>query len=246
MCVSEQGPLSSLAYEVNGAGPPLVLLHGLSGSGRWWSRNVPAFASSFRTYAVDLPGFGASRRVRWSRLDDTVDRLADWIAAEGLSRAHIAGHSLGAAVAARLAARHPKRVDRLVLVDAAIRLVGKRLSPRATDVVRTVRSGMPGFAPILVRDLLRCHPWSFVAATVDALQPDWDSHLARITAPTLVVWGERDAITSLPLGRDIAETVADARLLVLPNAGHNPMWECAEAFNSEVLRFLTDRDDTGT
>src|SRR5215210_1684112 len=89
---------SALAYEVNGSGPPLILLHGLSGSGRWWGRNVPAFASGFRTYALDLPGFGASRRVRWSRLDDTVDRLADWIAAEGLSPAHVAGHSLGGAV----------------------------------------------------------------------------------------------------------------------------------------------------
>ena len=246
MRVCEQGPLTSLAYEVTGSGPPLILLHGLSGSGRWWGRNVPAFASRFRTYAVDLPGFGASRRVRWSRLDDTVDRLADWIAAEGLSRAHIAGHSLGGAVAARVAARHPERVDRLVLVDAAIRPEGIRPSPRATDVVRTVRSGMPGFAPMLVRDLLRCHPWSFVAATVDALQPDWESHLARIISPTLVVWGEHDAITPLALGRDIAEAVADAQLIVLPNAGHNPMWECAEAFNTEVLRFLTDRDDTGT
>ena len=245
MRVSKRGPLVSLAYEVHGSGPPLILLHGLSGSGRWWGRNVPAFASCFRTYAVDLPGFGASRRVRWSRLDDTVDRLADWIAAEGLSRAHIAGHSLGGAVAARLASRHPERVDRLVLVNASIRLVGKRPSPRATDIVQTVRSGVPGFAPMLVRDLLRCHPWSFVAATVDALQPDWESHLARIISPTLIVWGEHDAITPLALGRGIAETVADAQLIVLPNAGHNPMWECAEAFNTEVLRFLIDRDDSG-
>jgi pimeloyl-ACP methyl ester carboxylesterase len=244
MRVSKQGPIISLAYEVTGSGPPLILLHGLSGSGRWWGRNVPFFASSFRTYAVDLPGFGASRRVHWSRLDDTVDRLADWIAVEGLSQAHIAGHSLGGAVAARLAARHPERVDRLVLVDAAIRPEGKRPNLRATDVVQTVRSGVPGFAPLLVRDLLRCHPWSFVAATVDALQPDWESHLARIISPTLVVWGERDAITPLVLGRGIAETVTDARLIVLPNSGHTPMWECAEAFNTEVLRFLTDRETT--
>ena len=238
--------MTSLAYEVAGSGPPLILLHGLSGSSRWWGRNVLAFASSFRTYAVDLPGFGASRRVHWSRLDDTVDRLVDWIAAEGLSRTHIAGHSLGGAVAARLAARHPERVGRLVLVDAAIRPERKRPNLRATDVVQTVRSGVPGFAPLLVRDLLRCHPWSFVAATVDALQPDWESHLARISSPTLVVWGEHDAITPLARGREIAETVADAQLIVLPNAGHNPMWECAEAFNTEVLRFLTDRDDTST
>src|SRR5215211_1567177 len=155
---SKRGPLTSLAFTVNGSGPPLLLLHGLSGSGRWWCRNVPAIASSFRTYVVDLPGFGASRDVRWSRLDDTVDRLADWIAAEGLSRAHVAGHSLGGAVAARLAASHPEQVDRLVLVNAAIRPEGKRPSLRATDVVQTVRSGLPGFVPMLVRDLLRCHP----------------------------------------------------------------------------------------
>ena len=238
--------MNSLAYEVSGSGPPLILLHGLSGSGRWWSRNVPVFSRSFRTYSVDLPGFGESRGVRWSRLDDTVDRLADWIAGEGLSRAHIAGHSLGGTVAARLAARHPERVDRLVLVDAAIRPEGKRHGLRATDVVQTVRSGVPEFASVLVRDLLRCHPWSAVAATVDALQPDGESHLARIISPTLVVWGEHDAITPLAFGRDIAATVADARLIVLPNVGHSPMWECAEAFNATVLHFLAVEDSTGT
>ena len=127
---SERDPLNVLAYEVAGSGPPLILLHGLSGSGRWWGRNVPAFADSFRTYTVDLPGFGQSRGVRWSRLDDIADRLADWLVDEGLSQAHIAGHSLGGAVAARLAARHPDRIDRLVLVDAAIRLQGRRTIAR--------------------------------------------------------------------------------------------------------------------
>src|ERR671913_1388101 len=142
--LSERDRLNALAFEVAGSGPPLILLHGLSGSGRWWGRNVPAFADSFRPYAVDLPGFGASRRVRWSRLDDTVDRLADWIAAEGLAQAHIAGHSLGGAVAARLAARHPERIDRLVLVDAAIRLRGTRTIARPAPAVRT-SSGSHGF-----------------------------------------------------------------------------------------------------
>jgi pimeloyl-ACP methyl ester carboxylesterase len=234
-----------LAYEVAGSGPPLILLHGLSGSGRWWGRNVPAFADSFRTYSVDLPGFGASRGVRWSRLDDIADRLADWLVNEGLSQAHIAGHSLGGAVAARLAARHPDRIDRLVLVDAAIRLQGTRSMARPVHAMRTIGRGSLGFAPLLVRDLLRCHPRSFVAATVDALQTDWEPHLRRIKAPTLVVWGERDAITPRALGHEIAAVVPGARLFTLAEAGHNPMWERAEAFNAEVLRFLADRDDTG-
>jgi pimeloyl-ACP methyl ester carboxylesterase len=145
-----------------------------------------------------------------------------------------------------LAARHPGRVDRLVLVAAAIRPEGKRPGPQVAAIVQTVRSVVPGFAPMLVRDLLRCHPWSFIAATADALQPDWASHLTRINAPTLVVWGAHDAITPLALGRDIVESVADAQLVVLPNAGHTPMWERAEAFNAEVMRFLAARDDTGT
>jgi pimeloyl-ACP methyl ester carboxylesterase len=228
--VSERDRLSSLAYEVTGSGPPLILLHGLSGSGRWWGRNVPAFADSFRTYTVDLPGFGASRGVRWSRLDDIADHLADWLADEGLPKAHVVGHSLGGAVAARLAARHPERVDRLVLVDAAIRLRGTRTIARPAPAVR---------------NLLRCHPRSFVAATVDALQTDWERHLRRISAPTLVIWGERDAITPLAFGHEIAEIISGARLITMAEAGHNPMWERAEAFNAEVLRFLTDRDDTG-
>jgi pimeloyl-ACP methyl ester carboxylesterase len=239
MSPSEQAPSSPLAYEVTGSGQPLILLHGLSGSGRWWGRNVPTFATSFRTYTIDLPGFGKSRRARWSRLDGTADRLADWIMAEGLARAHVAGHSLGGAVAARLASRHPDRVDRLVLVDAAIQPQGTRRRVRAMDIVPTIIGGSAGFAPMLVRDLVRSHPWSFATATVDALQTDWASHLTGITAPTLVVWGERDALTPLALGRAIAETVTDAQLIVLPNAGHNPMWECSEGFNAEVLRFLS-------
>ncbi len=241
----ERPARGALAYEAIGSGPPLILLHGLSGSRRWWGRNVPVFADNFRTYTVDLPGFGESRGVRWSRLDDIADRLADWLVDEGVPRAHVAGHSLGGAVAARLAARHPERVDRLVLVDAAIRLQRTRLTARPAHVMRTIGRGSLGFAPLLVRDLLRCHPRSFVAATVDAMQTDWEPHLRRINAPTLVVWGERDAITPGALGHEIAAVVPGARLITLAEAGHNPMWERADVFNAEVLRFLADRDDTG-
>jgi pimeloyl-ACP methyl ester carboxylesterase len=238
--------MNSLAYEVSGSGPPLILLHGLSGSGRWWSRNVPVFSRSFRTYSVDLPGFGESRGVRWSRLDDIADRIADWLVAEGQSRAHIAGHSLGGAVAARLAARHPDRVHRLVLVDAAIRPHETRTIARPAHAMHTISRGLSGFAPLLVRDLLRCHPRSAVAATIDALQTDWEPYLRQIEAPTLVVWGERDAITPLTVGHQIAAVVPGARLITLAEAGHNPMWERPEAFNAEVLGFLADGDDTGT
>ena len=234
------------AYEVDGSGPPLILLHGLSGSARWWARNVPAFVTSFRTYTVDLPGFGQSRGVPWSRLDETADRLAEWIATEGLTPANVVGHSLGGAVAARLAAHYPGSVHRLVLVDAAIQPSRMRRISSPIKAMRSIRRGSPGFTPMLVSDLLRSHPRSFILATVDALQTGWEPHLTLITAPTLVVWGERDAITPLTLGHAIAETVRDASLIVLPDAGHNPMWECADTFNAKVLRFLAGPGEPGS
>jgi pimeloyl-ACP methyl ester carboxylesterase len=228
-----------MAYQVNGEGSPLVLLHGLSASGRWWSRNVPVFAAHYRTYTVDLPGFGNSRHVRWSRLDDTVDQLAEWLGTEVLSTAHIAGHSLGAAVAARLAARHPHYVDRLILISAAIRphSVRARMLPGGVVRLMACRSAQ-SYVPLFARDLLRSHPVSSVAASRDALQSDWEYDLARITAPTLVVWGERDPITPLPLAHGIVAAIPDARLLTLREAGHSPMWEDPETFNDAVLEFL--------
>jgi pimeloyl-ACP methyl ester carboxylesterase len=227
-----------LAFEVTGSGPPLVLLHGLSGSRRWWERNVPAFAERFRTYMVDLPGFGESRRVRWSRLDDTVGWLADWMEREGIAHADVAGHSLGGAVAALLAHRHPERVNRLVLVNAALLQPGTPIVAHAAGVARSIGRATPGLAPMASRDLLRSSPLSLSVAVTELLRSDWLPQLGSITAPTLVVWGAEDTITPLPIGERIAATVPDARLTVLPGAGHSPMWEQAERFNAEVMGFL--------
>jgi pimeloyl-ACP methyl ester carboxylesterase len=133
----------------------------------------------------------------------------------------------------------------MVLVDAAIRPQGMRTIARPARVKGTISRESLRFAPLLVRDLLRCHPQSFVAATIDSLRTDWEPHLRRIGAPTLVVWGERDAITPLVLGHEITAVVPGARLITLAKTGHNPMWERADVFNAEVMRFLANREDTG-
>jgi pimeloyl-ACP methyl ester carboxylesterase len=234
----ERGAPQTLSWEATGEGPPLIFLHGLSASRRWWGRNVAAFAPHFRTYTVDLPGFGESRKVRWSRLEHTVALLCGWMAEQGITKAHLVGHSMGGAIAALLAAHDPERVDRLVLVNAAIRPRGTRATARAADVMRTLSRTPPGFTPLLARDLLRAHPRSFVTATVNVLQAEWQPHLSGIAAPTLVVWGEHDPLTPLALGSSIAALVPDARLEIIANAGHTPMWEQPAAFNDVVLEFL--------
>jgi pimeloyl-ACP methyl ester carboxylesterase len=83
-------------YEAAGEGEPVVLVHGLSGSSRWWSRNASSIAERYRVYFVDLPGFGKMRRLgRPFVLAEAASWLSGWMEAVGFERAHLVGHSMG-------------------------------------------------------------------------------------------------------------------------------------------------------
>ncbi len=83
-------------YRVVGTGEPVILVHGLSGSTRWWARNVPALAKRYRVHLVDLQGFGAMRRYRRSFiLAEAASSLLAWMDALDLPWVHLVGHSMG-------------------------------------------------------------------------------------------------------------------------------------------------------
>lgn len=228
---------AAIHYEVTGSGPPLVLIHGLSASGRWWSRNVGVFAAHFRVYTVDLVGFGASHRLGRFVLADAAAGLVAWMDRAGIARADVVGHSLGGFVAADLAARFPERVRRLVLVDAAVLPLGG-VGHYAVGMLRQARYTSPGFLPTLARDVLRAGAITTVQASLAIAYADLGPCLARITAPTLAIWGEHDTVVPLAIGREIVHRVPGARLVVIPGVGHNVIWEAAEPFNRETLQFL--------
>src|SRR5262245_44334445 len=115
---AQVGP-AVIHYQVAGAGEPLVLVHGLSGSSRWWGRNIGALARHFQVYMIDLIGFGASRNRHPFVLAEAAGHLIRWMDQLGIARASFVGHSMGGFISAELAADAPARVERLVLVDAA-------------------------------------------------------------------------------------------------------------------------------
>jgi pimeloyl-ACP methyl ester carboxylesterase len=227
-----------LNYEESGSGPPLILLHGLAGSLDWWARNVGAFGDRYRTYRIDLAGFGGSRKLATFHLDEAVPFLSEWMDSREIPQASFIGHSMGGLIAARMAADFPGRVRRLVLVDAAFLAFDPGLSKRTTGLMRSTRSTTTEFLPMFARDVFRAHPRSFFTATVELLRTDWSSILGQISAPTLVIWGENDTITPAKIGQEIVRAIPNARLVFLEKAGHNPMWDRADQFNVEVLRFL--------
>jgi pimeloyl-ACP methyl ester carboxylesterase len=224
-----------------GEGTPVVLLHGLSGSRRWWQRNVPALAEAHTVASVDLVGFGRNRRfsglpVLLPSFAETTALLGRFLETFG-EPVHLVGHSMGGQIAIRLAAERPDLVRSLVLVNAAG--MPFHLDPRPH--VRAVPKppyGGPGIARVLVPDFLRAGPASVAVAGARVLRGDMRAMMHALRLPVLLVWGENDPLVPVLYGEAMQQEIAGSRLVVIPRAAHVAMWDAPEEFNRVVLEFF--------
>jgi pimeloyl-ACP methyl ester carboxylesterase len=221
-------------FRAAGMGQPLVLVHGLAGSWRWWSPLLQALAAHRAVYAVDLPrlgpGFPASRLSTW---------LGRWLDATGLDRVDLAGHSLGGLVAAELAASRPERMRRLVLVSPAGIPCGRSFPTRALSLV-TALYDVRGSLPLVAVDALRTGPLAAVLGAAFASTRDLRHELPSVTAPTLLLWGARDTLVHVRTAEEWQASCPNASLSLLP-CGHVPMLEAPQDLASGMLSFL-DRE----
>jgi pimeloyl-ACP methyl ester carboxylesterase len=226
-------------YQLVGAGPPVVLLHGLSGSVRWWRRNVAALAAHHTVYLVNLPGFGTFwRRSRWIGLQEAAGWLADWLDAVKIGPCDVVAHSMGGFLTLRLVARQPGLVDRMVLVGPAGVPYIRSLSGFARPIVAAGLAASPSFLPILALDSLRAGPLTLIRATSELIADDIRDDLRAVTTPTLLVWGSRDALVPPAMGPVMRGELPNARLLMLPGAGHVAQYDRHHQFNEAALAFL--------
>jgi pimeloyl-ACP methyl ester carboxylesterase len=229
----------TMYYQVTGEGEPLVLVHGLSGSLRWWRRNVPALAEHYRVYLIDLPGFGMMRHFprRWT-LDEVADGLVTWIKAVGLQKVSLVAHSMGGYICIRVAATRPEVVDRLVLVSPAGIPKFRSVLGYTIPLIVAIRYLTPRFFPVLAYDALRAGPLTLLRAAQDLLTKDIRDYLKAIQAPTLLIWGVNDSLVPPVLGDVLQQEIAHAHLFLLKKAGHVGMFDQPEEFNAAVLAFL--------
>ncbi len=247
----------STAYLAAGQGAPLVLLHGASSSGISWYPVIGALAARFRVWLPDMVGHGES-----DRPDAPYDRsyYSSWLAgffdAVGLDRAHVVGHSLGGAVALQFALEHPERVRRLVLVDAAA--LGRGVPVRvALAFLRSAllpsREAGERLGRLAVYDPRKLDPFfeeygSRMRAMPRPGRAFWrggrtiavvpTEELQQLKPPTLIVWGREDLFLPVSHGERAAQAIPDARLHVIPEAGHVSFLDQPQAFCEALLGFL--------
>ncbi len=226
------------------AGPPLVLLHGLAGSHRWWRYVIPAFSRRYRVVVPELVGFGGSRPApRQPDMPGMAMIVRDWLVQHDLERAHLIGHSMGGEIAIHLAASEPNCLDRLVLVSAAG--LPRELSATAaarlvTELARLRAWGRHSFVTTIAADSLRAGPFTLYRTLRHLLADDVRPLLPRIAHPTLILWGEHDPITPLLDAHVLRNEIPDARLVVIAGASHNVMADRPEEFVRLVDEFLDE------
>ena len=225
-------------------GPPLVLLHGLAGSHRWWRYVIPLFSRNRRVIVPELVGFGGSRPApRQPDMAEMALIIGEWMAANDLDTTDLVGHSMGGEIAIHLAAGQPERVRRLVLVAAAgvPRDVSASAAARlATELARLRAWGRRTFVATIAADSLRAGPFTLYRTVRHLLADDVRPLLPLVVQPTLVVWGEHDPITPLHDAHVLRNALPDARLFVIRNASHNVMADRPEEFARAVRDFLDE------
>jgi pimeloyl-ACP methyl ester carboxylesterase len=259
---------SRLRYLVRGEGEPLVLVHGLGGAASNWLALAPLLLPGRRLLVPELPGHGGSEPLPAARnLNTYADSLAALIEREGFPPAAVVGHSLGGAIALRLAIRRPDAVSRLVLAAAAgissgtrsaryaltitgILKPGRRIAPHRRLVARS-----PGLKSLVFGRWGAADPQALPGDVVEAflsgparhtdtvsaakalMQDDPRADLDRVQCPSLVLWGARD--NQLPIGDafDYARRLR-GRLRVIADCGHLLIGERPDACADAIESFL--------
>jgi non-heme chloroperoxidase len=252
------GPQVHYAAQGDPDGDPIVFLHGYTDSWFSFSRLLPLLPTRYRAFAFDQRGHGNSERPDCCyEVADLVADAVGFLDAVGVERATVVGHSGGSFTARRVAETHPERVARLVLIGSAVTPL-KDVTRELQAAVHTLEDPVPAefarefqaanvYLPLpeaffeqAVAESLKLPAQIWKSALDGLLAVDDAEDLGKITAPTLLIWGERDGFFSREEVEGLAAVIPDARLLSYPETGHAVQWERPERVASDLDAFMRE------
>jgi 3-oxoadipate enol-lactonase len=254
----------TMNYASQGAGAPLLLIPYLTADYACYAFQVAEYSKHFTCISVDLRGAGESDKPEGTYSTELyADDVAAFMQALGISRAHVAGLSLGAATGMWLAAKYPQKVISLSLHSAWAKtdpfakvvvegwqIMAKGLGSVPDMVIKGIfpwcftpelYAGRPDYINSLA-DFVRGRPAqpldSFFRQSNAVLAHDASSQLEKIKAPTQITFGRHDMIISTRFADGMKNTIKGAELLVFEGCAHAPIYEKVDEFNQTTLAFL--------
>ena len=253
----ESGLNLSCAEQGTESGSAVVLLPGPTDSWRSYESVLHSLPHWMRGIAVSQRGHGDSDKPSTGyAIQDFASDAVEFLNALEIDRAVLVGHSGSCLVARAVALGHPERIAGLVLEAAPTNLC----TDAAREFVNSVVAGLadpidPDFAKSFVADTSSVHVAPEVVDTLVAdilkvparvwhamftglLDYDDTSELTRIAAPTLLIWGDDDALVSREMQDVLADRIPHAELIVYPGAGHTPRWDDSKRFSEDLAAFV--------
>lgn len=246
-----------LHYEVEGpaSGPVVVLVHGLGASAEDWRALAPYLVQAgYRVYMPDLLGYGRSDKpANFSySVEDEAGIVAGFLDALHLRQVDLGGWSMGGWIVQLVAAEHPERIRRLMILDSAglyarpdwdTSLFTPTTPEQLSELYALLQphpQPVPGF---VVRDILRVsreRRWIMQRAMSSMLtgRDVTDSLLPQLKMPVLIVWGSLDQITPLELGEKMHRLIPQSELAVIPGCGHLAPLQCASQIGPRMVAFV--------
>jgi 3-oxoadipate enol-lactonase len=248
---------TELAVEIEGSGPPVVLLHGLGGTGNFFQPQVAALAERFTVIRPDLRGHGRSPVSGQISIDGYVSDLAGLLDELGHDQVRLVGHSMSTLTVQHFAVAHPGRVSALALLGAV-----HSPPPAGQDAQRaraaTVRAdGMLAVAdtvvanatspatrrdrPVVaafVRELLTRQDPEGYARGCEALAAATEPDTAAIRVPVLLATGTDDGVGTPTVSADLAGKLADAQTVIYLDCGHWTALEAATQVTEDLIKFF--------
>lgn len=256
----QSGLTLSYAQQGDAQDVALVLLPGPTDSWRSYLPVLDRLPPSMYTVAVSLRGHGDSDKPETGYgVEDYAVDVVPLLDALGIERAVLAGHSGSCLVARRVALDHPERVAGLVLEASPTTLRGHAglqefvqsvvsglEDPISADVVRSyvINTSSDDVPPELLGQLIEevlkvpARVWKQTFAAL--LDYDDIADLPRINAPTLLVWGEIDALVSRDMQDQMVRQIPAVKLVAYSGVGHTPRWDDPSRFSSDVAAFVTE------
>lgn len=257
----------TMAYRQAGAGEPVILIHGIPTNSGLWRGVMANLADDFAVYAPDMIGYGASVKPEDQDLSVAAqaDYLADFMDAAGIDWAHLVGHDIGGGVVQIFTVRNPDRANKLVLVDsiaydswpepgiARLKEPAWNEIMQRLDIAKGFRKGLEQgmvhtdkITDAVVdryadpfRDLAGRMAYLRAARALDNRDLlDMAGEIEAIGKPVLILWGASDVFQKVEYGHRLAGALADARLVVIDEAGHFLPEDQPEVLAQHIREFL--------